>query len=169
MEILDSVYEPREDSFLLKRELIKYLSSQKISSLLDMGTGSGIQAITAKRAGVERVVAADINPEAIKCAKLNAKNQKISFVQSDLFSNISEKFDLIIFNTPYLPPEPPLDPQWSGGKEFIEKFLKDAKKYLTPNGKILFLHSSKSPISLKHELLAQEEMPDGEILYVSLR
>ena len=134
-----------------------------------MGTGSGIQAIAAKRSGVEKVVAADINPEAIKCAKLNSKKLKISFIQSDLFSNISEKFDLIVFNTPYLPKEPPLDPQWSGGKEFIEKFLKNAKKHITLNGKILFLHSSKSPISLKHELLAQEKMPDGEILYVSLR
>ncbi len=169
MKITESVYDPREDSFLLKRELIKYLTFNKISSLLDMGTGSGIQAIAAKRSGVERVVAADINPEAIKCAKLNSKNLKIEFIQSDLFSNISEKFDLIVFNTPYLPPIPPVDPQWSGGKEFIEKFLKNSSKHLTPNGKILFLHSSKSPISLKHELLAQEKMPDGEILYVSLR
>lgn len=169
MEILDSVYEPREDSFLLRRELIKYLKSHRVSSLLDVGTGSGIQAITAKKSGVERVVASDINPESIKCAKLNSKNLKISFKQSNLFSNISEKFDLIVFNTPYLPPEPPLDLQWSGGKEFIEKFLKNAKNHLTPNGKIIFLHSSKSPISLKHELLAQEKMPDGEILYVSLR
>ena len=163
------VYLPREDSFLLKKELIDYIKKYKPQSVLDMGTGTGIQAITAKKLEVETVFATDINPDAIDCAKKNSKNLKISFVQSDLFSNISEKFDLIVFNTPYLPPEPPLDPQWSGGKKFVERFLNESKKHLTPNGKIIFVHSSKSPISIKHKILDQEKMPDGEMLYVSLR
>ena len=169
MEIIDSVYKPREDSFLLKKELIKYIQKNNPKSVLDMGTGSGIQAITTKEADIDKVVASDINPEAIKCAKINSKNLDISFIQSDLFSNIYEKFDLIVFNTPYLPPEPPLDPQWSGGKVFIEKFLSEAKKYLNPKGKILFVHSSESPISVKHKILAQEKMSNGEVLYISLR
>jgi len=169
MEITDSVYKPREDSFLLKKELISYIKKNKPQSVLDMGTGTGIQAIAAKEAGVRKVVAADINSEAITSAKINSKNLNIQFVQSDLFSNISEKFDLIVFNTPYLPSEPPVDPQWSGGKEFIEKFLSEAKKQLTLNGKIIFIHSSRSPISVKHKILTQEKMPDGEMIYVSLR
>jgi release factor glutamine methyltransferase len=163
------VYDPREDSFLLEKELIKYIKKYKPNSVLDLGTGTGIQAIAAKKNGVKTVVAADINPEAILCAKKNSKNLDIDFIQSDLFSNIYEKFNLIVFNTPYLPSEPPLDPQWSGGKKFIEKFLKESKKHLSPNGTVIFVHSSKSPISVKHKILAQEKMPDGEILYVSLR
>ena len=163
------IYDPREDSFLLKKELIKYIKKYKPKSVLDMGTGTGIQAITAKKLEVETVFATDINPDAIDCAKKNSKNLKISFIQSDLFSNISKKFDLIVFNTPYLPPEPPLDLQWSGGKELIQKFLEESKKHLTSNGKIIFVHSSKSQISVKHKILVQEQMPDGEIIYVSLR
>lgn len=163
------VYDPREDSFLLEKELIKYIKKYKPNRVLDLGTGTGIQAIAAKKNGVKTVVAADINPEAILCAKKNSKNLDIAFIQSDLFSNIYEKFNLIVFNTPYLPSEPPLDPQWSGGKKFIENFLKESKKHLSPNGTVIFVHSSKSPISVKHKILAQEKMPDGEILYVSLR
>lgn len=163
------VYKPREDSFLLKRELIKYIKKYNPQSVLDMGTGTGIQAIAAKRNGVIEVIAADINPEAILCAKKNSKNLNIAFIQSDLFSNINKKFNLIVFNTPYLPPEPPLDPQWSGGRKFIKKFLDESKKHLTSKGKVIFVHSSKSPISVDHKVLAKEKMPDGEILYVSLR
>ena len=163
------VYDPREDSFLLEKELVNYIKKYKPQSVLDMGTGTGIQAIAAKKNGVKEVVAADINSKAILCAKKNSKNLDIVFIQSDLFSNIYEKFDLIVFNTPYLPPESPLDPQWSGGKKFIVNFLKESKKHLSPNGKVIFVHSSESPISVKHKVLAQEKMPDDEILYVSLR
>jgi release factor glutamine methyltransferase len=169
MEILDSVYAPREDSFLLEKELIKYIKKYKPKRILDMGTGSGIQAIAAKKLGVEKVVAVDINLEAIKCAKINASRLDIAFIESNLFSNISEKFDLIAFNTPYLPPEPPLDPQWSGGNKFIEEFLNQSKLHLTFNGKIIFIHSSKSPIYMKHTILSQKKMSDGEMIYVSLR
>ena len=54
------VYLPREDSFLLEKELITHIKKYKPQSVLDMGTGSGIQAITAKKLDVETVFAADI-------------------------------------------------------------------------------------------------------------
>ena len=118
-----------------------------------MGTGNGIQAITAFEAGASRVVAVDIDPEAIKTAKQNStkKNAVIDFRVSDLFSNIkkSEKFDLIIFNPPYLPKDEDsnIDVDLTGGEignELSIEFLKQAKDYLSENGFILLISSSIS-------------------------
>jgi len=165
----ESVYAPREDSFLLQKEVKRYIKLNKPKRVLDMGTGSGIQAITSKLMGVEEVLAVDINPKAVKLAKRNAKHNKVDIegYRSDLFSRVKGKFDLIIFNPPYLPVEPPVDVQWSGGKEFIEKFVQQAKLFLTDTGAILFVFSSVDPVRILHKVLAREIMPDGEILYVA--
>lgn len=134
------IYEPEEDSLILKKYVEKYAKGK----VLDMGTGSGIQAETAKKKTTE-VIAVDINPEAVDLVK---KKGIKSFV-SDLFSNVQEKFDLIIFNPPYLPEDEAEDIEsqkiTTGGKkgfEIIERFLKDAKNHLEPNGKILIVCSS---------------------------
>ena len=70
--------------------------------LLDLGTGSGIQSKTALKAGVKKknILASDINPEALKKLK-----PKFRTIKSDLFDKIKtkDKFDLIVFNPPYLP------------------------------------------------------------------
>ena len=161
--------EPREDSFLLQKEVRKSVRKTKPKKVLDVGTGTSIQAITAKLAGAEEVTAVDINKKALDLAKSNAElnDIEIKVVKSNLFSNISGKFDLIIFNAPYLPIEPPKNPQWSGGRKLIEKFLKDARKHLSPKGRILFVYSSLSPIKSKHRVLAKEKFPDNEEIYVA--
>ena len=141
-----SIYEPREDSFLLQKIVKKEI--KPTDKVLDMGTGSGIQAITAKEI-TKDVTAVDINPECIK--KLKQSNPEINSFQSDLFNNIKESYDLILFNPPYLP-EDQNEPKDSalattGGKkghEIIQSFLQDAKKHLNPKGRILLLYSSLS-------------------------
>ena len=139
------IYEPAEDSFLLKKQLKNIIKSKM--KVLDMGTGSGIQALEAHALGAE-VLAADINP---KCVE-HVKKLGIEAIQSKLFENIKEKFDLIIFNPPYLPEEPrePKDSQLSttGGKkgnEILVKFLEQAKPHLSEKGKILIVFSSLTP------------------------
>src|SRR3989338_8564059 len=94
-----SIYEPAEDSYLLQSCIRQYA----IGRVLDVGTGSGIQAITAASSPqVREVVAIDLNEEAIE--RLKEQNiPKIRPIVSDLFENVSGKFDLIIFNPPYLP------------------------------------------------------------------
>ncbi len=102
-----------------------------------MGAGSGIQAKAALNA--ESVTAVDINPEAV------IKDKNITFIQSDLFSNVRGKFDTIIFNAPYLPSDGEKDPALDGGKqghETIERFLKQAKGFLADKGIILLVFSS---------------------------
>jgi len=128
------------------REWVEKLAK---GDVLDIGTGTGIQAFAALPTS-KKVVAIDVNPEAIEYAK-NAVvfgNKQVDFRVGDMFSAIAkgEKFDLIIFNPPYLP-ESKYDNriETTGGKhgwETIEKFLRQVRKYLKPKGKILLLFSS---------------------------
>ena len=134
------IYEPREDSFLLKKYVKKLVSGK----VLDVGTGSGIQALTALK-NTKNVLAVDISEEVVEFCK----KKEINCIQSDLFENVKEKFDWIIFNPPYLP-EDPREPEDSklattGGKkgdEMLKRFLLEAKNYLNEKGKILVLISS---------------------------
>ncbi len=133
------IYQPREDSFLLQKHIEKFV--QENSRVLDMGTGSGIQALAALKK-TKNVLAVDIDDEAVAFAK----NQGINSIKSDLFQNVKGKFDLIIFNPPYLPSDKRADDlAITGGKygyEILERFFKDAKSYLTKDGKILFVFSN---------------------------
>jgi release factor glutamine methyltransferase len=116
-----------------------------------MGTGSGIQAITAAlKQEVNTVVAVDIKPEALIEAKSWANevkvSEKIEFVLSDLFTEVSGNFDWILFNPPYLPSEGEADElSWAGGKDgiqVIKRFLSEALGYLKKDGSILMVYSS---------------------------
>ena len=146
-------YSPKEDSYLLAKEVKKCLSKfnkkqKETLKVLDMGSGSGIQAKTCIKSGIkkESILCADIDKEVIE----GLKKQNFLAVQTNLFTKISKKkkFDLIIFNPPYLP-EDKYDKarDTSGGKkgyETIIRFLKQAKSYLAKNGTILLLFSSLS-------------------------
>lgn len=135
------IYEPAEDSFLIEK-YVKQFSKNK--SVLDLGTGSGILALAAKTSGAKSILATDINPEAIRSLPKNIPSRV-----SNLFSNIKESFDLIIFNPPYLPKTENEDQEsetittgGAQGHEIIQKFLEQAKSHLNPHGKILLLFSS---------------------------
>lgn len=149
---MTSVYEPREDSDLLAR-FVRMLAR---GNVLDMGTGSGVQAFAAiENSKVKAVLAVDINPLAIAYVKTrigvmrneNPRVSKIAVVESDMFTALGEeKFDTIICNPPYLPnEEKDNDPALYGGVqgyEWSEKFLREAISHLAPNGQLLFLFSS---------------------------
>jgi release factor glutamine methyltransferase len=178
------MYEPREDSFLIKKHVKEFCNSKDSDfTVLDMGTGSGILAEEASKF-CKNVIACDIDSEVINELKkkyvvefkrhalraesnsctpqLNQYKDKnddksshahtnIKFLQTNLFSNLKKpqkhKFDLILFNPPYIPTKKnetkfiDLD-GGKNGTQLIEPFLKDAKKYMKPNGKILLLTSS---------------------------
>lgn len=145
------VYPPAEDTFLL----IDNLKIKDNDSVLEIGAGCGLVSITASLLA-KSVVSTDINPYAIKCIKNNIKinnRENITVLESDLFENINEKYDLILFNTPYLPvdEEEHVDDDyskaWDGGvdgRAIIDKFLKEAPKYLKEKGKIQLVQSSFS-------------------------
>jgi len=135
------MYEPEEDSYLIE----KYIKDYPSDSCLDIGTGSGILAKEASK-HCKKVLAVDIDKKVIKYCKTNIKNKNITFKTSNLFSEVKNKFDLILFNPPYLPNDPLVkDKALDGGKkgyEIIEKFLSQAKSHLNKNGKILLIFSS---------------------------
>lgn len=157
---MEDVYRPAEDSYLLA----KYVTLLVSGNVLDMGTGSGIQAVTAAmKPEVESVLAVDINSEAIKEAEKRADDAsvsgKLSFLLSDLFDEVKGRYDWIIFNSPYLPSEGEADEHaWAGGAELIERFLTEARDHLKPGGSILLIYSSLSEPNLlgcKVELLEE--------------
>ena len=182
---MEEVYEPREDSYLLQECIPQNLKGKKI---LDMGTGSGILAITAAKNGGD-VTAVDISPEALKAAEKNAKRQnvKIKFILSDLFENIAEKYDLIIFNPPYIPEDEQdgivgISRIYSGGKtgrNVIEAFIQNAGKFLKEDGKIMMVISSltgeKETIELfrrasfEPRIVAREKVPWEELLVLHIQ
>jgi release factor glutamine methyltransferase len=152
---MTSVYGPAEDSMLLLRNIEGRLHG----SVLDMGTGSGIYAITAAlETRVTRVVAVDIDSEAVELARKRAEEQgvseRIEFRVGDLFEGLEgELFDWILFNPPYLPSEGAADEaSWSGGEsgiEVIEKFLREAISHLMPSGAILMVYSSQTGLEIE--------------------
>ena len=169
------VYEPMEDSFLLAEHVKKHSKGV----VLDVGTGSGIQAITASEKA-KLVIGVDISRDAIKLAKENAFKQdvkNIHFFKSnmfDLFKKIETKkqfknkkihnffekkvlFDLIIFNPPYLPQDKGISDKsiYGGikGYETLEKFFSETSKYLKENGNILIVFSSLTKKEKVNELL----------------
>ncbi len=154
----ESVYRPDDDSYLAAELLEKELDrSADHLSVLDMGTGSGILGITAAvNPKVDLVMFADLNPAAVETSAKNlALNSsvicsKCLFVKTNLFSDIplDSKFDLILFNAPYLPNEKDgssLKLALDGGitgVELTSRFLEGAIKHLKDNGRILIVHSS---------------------------
>jgi release factor glutamine methyltransferase len=107
---------PRPESEWLVERVVEGYELRVTGSnirILDLGTGSGCLAISVVAQLATRnsqpnnciITASDISPAALEVAKQNAKkyNAKIKFIKSDLFQNISGKFDIIIGNLPYVP------------------------------------------------------------------
>ena len=144
------VYEPREDSWLI----MESVKGRAVATALDMGTGTGVIANELSKS-CKKVIAADIDPEAVAHAKKNSKSKNITFVVSDLFEHIEGKFDLIVFNPPYLPPGPTPEAfhtskvsEWAGGRPLILKFLRAARTRLNPQGSIVLLFSNRTGLEL---------------------
>jgi release factor glutamine methyltransferase len=154
-QVGENVYEPAEDTFLFAENL----HVREKEKVIDMGTGCGILGILAAAKAGE-VLAVDINPYAVSCAKENAKlnhlSGKISFAQGDLFGpiRVGDGFDLILFNAPYLPSEECGDSSWLSrawaggvlGRDVIDGFIHEAPKYLRQDGEILLMQSTLSNV-----------------------
>ncbi len=159
IKVFESVYEPREDSYLLLRS-VKCSSGERV---LDMGCGSGIIAVSAALQGA-KVIAVDINKEAVKNTLFNARmnNVKIFVIAGDLFSPLKKslKFDKIFFNPPYLPEErdekDALSLAWGGGKDGIEiilRFLEELPDFLKENGKCFMIVSTLAKLGKVEKFL----------------
>jgi HemK-related putative methylase len=114
---------------------------------LDMGTGSGIGAIFAARRGYQ-VIAVDLNPEAVRCARVNALMNRLEGLievrQGDLFEPVArEQFDLVLFNPPFFrgTPKDLADMAWRG-VDVLERFAAGLPGALRPGGHALIVLST---------------------------
>jgi len=161
LEVFDSVYFPTEDSFLL----INAVKIKPNSTVLDLGCGSGVQSINAIQKGAKKVLAIDINPKALKNTILNANKtkteKKIKTKKSNLFESVKEKFDLIIFNPPYVQSEKIELIDVDGGiqgREILDPFLEEFSDFLNENGKCFFLQSSLNGIHKTEKKLEEKNL-----------
>lgn len=171
------IYQPAEDSYLLQKFVRRFATGR----VLDIGTGSGIQALTAIEVpSVREVVAVDINPKAVKALREEIekkKLRKIKVVEGDLFEDLDGSFNLITFNPPYLPQDKGIeDKALYGGKkgwEISERFFKDVSNHMFPSGLVLFLFSTltnKKKIEeiIERNLLEWEELGREKIAFEEL-
>jgi release factor glutamine methyltransferase len=112
-----------------------------------MGTGSGIAAIAAARSGA-RVVAVDISPEAVRCARintlLNRVEDRVEVRCGDLFALVrNELIDLVLFNPPFYAGNPaePWEHAWRS-EGVLDRFARELPDVLTPSGRALLIVSS---------------------------
>ncbi len=120
--------------------------------VLDLGTGSGLGAVCAARWGAQ-VIATDVNPEAARCARVNALaqhlEQRIETRVGDLFEPVrGERFDVILFNPPYYrgSPRDLSDHAWRSPDVF-DRFLRELPEFLTPTGRALVVLSSDGDVA----------------------
>ena len=95
---------PRQETELLAETAIQLLRFNSYSSVLDLCTGSGCVAISVAKYSHAAVTAADISPQALEVAGRNARDigVKLRLIEGDLFENISDSFDIITANPPYV-------------------------------------------------------------------
>ena len=158
-KVTKDVLSPRMETEELIYKVIEYIKSINKNNIkiLDLCTGSGIIGITLrKELGFKslEVVASDISEEALKVAKENAimNEAEVKFIQSDIFENINEKFDIIVSNPPYIAYNDKItmednvlnyDPHLAlfaeeDGMYFYRDIVENAKEYLEEDGIVFF-------------------------------
>lgn len=144
------------------------------SRVLDMGTGSGIVAISAARwAG--QVDAVDVNPDAVRCARintlLNGLEATIEVHEGDLFEPLCDRrYDVVLFNPPFFrgAPSDGFDLAWRA-KDTVERFAAELRNHLRPSGYALVIFSTDgdtqafldcfAKLGYRRQRVASREMP----------
>lgn len=150
-----------EDSIILAEVVNK--ETQPSMSVLDLGTGSGIQGIVAALRGAF-VLSTDICPRAVQTARWNAEryqmDKKIEARESDCFNDVPEKFDRIFFNPPHL---------WFDSENILDhtitdphyvlfqRFLSEARDHLERDGKIFVVCSTAGDIDYMQECIREHK------------
>ena len=123
-------------------------------SVADVGTGTGILALSAAKSGASQVTAIDINAHAVRAAahtaRANGFGDRVEAVRSDLFADlpVDARYDAILSSPPSFPGEPTslADKAWHAGPQYrdIIPLFKQTRRRLTPGGRFYLLLSSDS-------------------------
>ena len=103
-KVIEGVLIPRQDTEISVEKILNIIENNQINNMLEIGCGTGIVSISVDLEISVDVTAVDISEKAIENTRINKEklNSKIKIINSDLFSNINEKFDLIYSNPPYI-------------------------------------------------------------------
>ena len=170
---------PRPETEELVEKTYNYIKerSNKKIDILDIGTGSGCIPIALKKLLPEaNITGIDISEKALKIAKENSiiNNVSINFIQSDVFNNVKDKYDVIISNPPYIREDEEImdivknnEPHLAlyakdNGLYFYKKILKKASTYLKNNFLIAFEIGEEQGQDVVN--LAKEYFPSSEVL-----
>ena len=166
------VYEPSEDTFIL----IDSINIKNTDRFFEIGTGTGIISLYLAKKGLDGICS-DINPLSAELVKKNylTNHPKLSgnleIRLGDMFDvlNLDEKFDLVVFNPPYLPTKPEeyvggsgwFDRAVSGGKDGLSvtnRFIEQVGSYLKKDGRAYFVFSSLSDEKKLHSILEKNNL-----------
>ncbi len=179
LNVNKNVLIPRFETEELVEKTLKYIAKYFSStiSILDIGTGSGCIALTLKKKLKNCIVdASDISIEALEVAKENAKKNhlEVNFINSDIFDNITKKYDCIISNPPYIAYDEEImdivknnEPKQAlyaknNGLYFYEEILKYASNYLNKKSMIAFEIGHTQSEQIKN--IALKYLPNAKII-----
>lgn len=154
-KVTPDVLIPRDETEILVSEAINIIKENHLSTVLDIGTGSGCIACTIAKQTNATVLGVDISSDALRVALDNVTrlgiNNRAVFRKSDLFEKIreEEKFDVIISNPPYIPEGTSLEIEVlhepsialfakENGLEIYRRIIECAPEYLNPKGYLMF-------------------------------
>ncbi|HWC01151.1 MAG TPA: methyltransferase [Methylomirabilota bacterium] len=157
LTIPDQVFPPTPMSELLGRAVLDEVRDD--DRVLDMGTGSGVNAILAAGRSHD-VVGVDINPHAVAAAGRNAERNHVAdrtaFFESDLFERVEGSFDLIVFDPPF---------RWFRPRDFLEasfadenyrsltRFMSEVRERLNPGGRLLLFFGTSGDMAYLRRLI----------------
>ena len=137
--------------------------------VLDMSTGSGVNAILAARNGAD-VVAVDINPHAVEAARANVERNgvagRVTVAESDLFAEVEGRFDLVVFDPPF---------RWMKPRDWAEASITDedyrsltaffatVREHLAESGRILVFFGTTADVGYLDQLIENNGLR-GEVV-----
>ncbi len=163
---------PRPETELLVGHALQQIPEERCFKLCDLGTGSGIIAITLKKLRPNAIVyATDIDPACVALARVNARSHdtEIEFIESDWYQQFPQglKFDLIVSNPPYIAANHPFlsqgdlpgEPQialtpGTTGLEALQQIISQAPSHLVNGGGLILEHGYDQPARVTELLLA---------------
>lgn len=174
-QLTPDVLIPRPETEMLVKFALQHAQATPRPRIIDVGTGSGCIAITlAAELPSSTLLGVDLSLAALQVARLNASRlgqRQVRFLQTDLLTPLSTRFDLICANLPYIPsqtlatlpvsrwePRLALDGGQSG-LDVIQRLLHQARSRLAPNGVILLETEASLGAETLH--IAQEAFPQA--------
>jgi release factor glutamine methyltransferase len=157
LHVPEHVFPPTPTSDLLGRAVLDEVRAG--DRVLDMGTGSGVNAILAARRS-DNVTGVDVNPFAIAAAMANAERNgvagRIRFFESDLFERVDGPFDMIVFDPPFrwFRPRDMLERAFADENyETLTRFMTDVPDRLAPGGRVLLFFGTSGDIEYLRQLV----------------